>query len=222
MDQDQQIQDELQRLRNIAARKRDMLLVAAHQHTHRRKRFAMAAGILALLSAATVTSVLADFTPAPIMKVIAALLSTIAGLISLFSNIGFKDSEILELYTGASRYLNLRERAQRISLNPDIDVHQKFKALEELQDLYAELDLQFQRYIVATASDSSRIGSAAVSSYPDDNPEPRRGKPLGLGSQAASDVAERIIDSGAPEDNPADHVFGRRRPLPDNDDSKMA
>lgn len=68
MYQYQEIQDELQRLRDIAARKRNMLLVAAHQYIHRRKRFAIAAGILALLSAATVTSVLADFTPAPIMK----------------------------------------------------------------------------------------------------------------------------------------------------------
>lgn len=87
----------------------------------------------------------------------------------------------------------MRERAHRALLNPDIDAHREFKALEELQDLYADLDLQFQRYIVATASDPSKFGSAVA-------PRRHQGN-LELGSQSARNVDE---------DEPDLSTFGTR------------
>ena len=144
----QRHRDEFGRLSDRADHKRTWLLGLAYRQTRRRKRLNIAAGVLALLSAATVTSVLADFTPAPAMKVLAALLSTVSGLISIFGNTGFKDSEIAEIYNGAARYLNLRDRAKRVLLNPNIDAQQMHKTLEELHGLYSELDVQYQRYVV--------------------------------------------------------------------------
>lgn len=138
---------EFERLRDNANQKRDWLLGLAYRQTRRRKRLNIAAGVLALLSAATVTSVLADFTPAPAMKVLAASLSTVSGLISLFGNIGFKDSEILDIYTGASSYLTLRERARRALLNRKMDGETMHNTLTELQDIYSELDSKYQRYV---------------------------------------------------------------------------
>jgi hypothetical protein len=146
MESELEISHELCRLRDNASVKREILLDMAHTQTLRRRRLTLVAGILSLLSAATVTSVLADYTPGPIMKIVAVLLSTAAGFISLLSSIGFKDGEIQDLYVGASRYLALRERSHRISLNKNVEAKEKYSLLEEIQDSYSQLDSQFVRY----------------------------------------------------------------------------
>jgi hypothetical protein len=87
------------------------------------------------------------------MKVLAALLPTASGLISLLVNNGFKDSEISEIYAGAARYLSLRERAIHVSLNPDTDAERLYEALKELQEQYSELDLHSQRYLAGAGFD---------------------------------------------------------------------
>jgi hypothetical protein len=161
---DTELRVELLRLRDNAALKRDLLLRAAHGHTLRRRRLTLAAGILSLLSAATVTSLLADYTPAPITKIVAVILSTAAGFISLLGNLGVKDNEIQDLYAGATRYLTLRENSHRISLNDRIEAEEKYRLLEEMQGLYSQLDEQFTRHI----EDSLRKGYRRRISRPRD------------------------------------------------------
>ena len=140
--------EEFRRLRDNAGDKREKLLRIAFKQTRLRKRLNITAGVLALLSAASITALLGDFTSARAMKILAALFSTASGLISLMVNTGYKDSELSELNIGAAGYLNLRERAHRIPLNPSIDDVQAYTSLSELQDLYGELDVKFQRYVV--------------------------------------------------------------------------
>ena len=140
--------EEFRRLRDNAGDKREKLLRIAYKQTRLRKRLNIAAGVLALLSAASITALLGDFTTARAMKILAALFSTASGLISLLVNTGYKESEISELNLGAAGYLNLRERAHRIPLNPNIDDVQAYSSLAELQDLYGDLDVKFQRYVV--------------------------------------------------------------------------
>lgn|SRR6185312_9221694 len=146
--------DEFQRLSDNASLKRDLLLAVARGHARRRKRLTLAAGILALLSAATVTSLLADYTPAPATKLIAVILSTASGFISLLGNLGVKDGEIQDLYAGAARYLSLRESSHRVSLNKSMGEEERYRLLEEMQGLYSQLDEQFMRYIEEEAPTS--------------------------------------------------------------------
>ena len=43
---------------------------------------------------------------------------------------------------------SLRERANRCSINPELNGKPAWDALAELQDLYYELDVKFERYLV--------------------------------------------------------------------------
>ncbi|WP_128547191.1 hypothetical protein [Larkinella soli] len=167
---EEDLEYEFRRLARNAAQKRDMLLEVASRQTYRRKRLNITAGVLSLLSAATVTSVLADYTPDPAMKLIAAGFSVISGLISLLVNSGLKDVEVLDLYTGASGYLSLRERANRTRFNTSLDDQKIQNLLEEYQDLYGELDLKYQRYIAMSRGAKNGSGSAFVPSFESKKP----------------------------------------------------
>jgi hypothetical protein len=139
------------------------------------------AGILALLSAASITSVLSDYVTAPAMKILAVVLSTVSGFISLLHGFVFKESEIHELYSGASNYLNLRERSQRVLLNTQLDIKQRLKALEEIQHSYTELDSKFQRFVCHPGyvkfSSLGSDGSAKKRSIPLNSSGPRSKPP---------------------------------------------
>lgn len=144
--------EELGRLERNARRKRDRLLEIAGHQTLRRRRLNLAAGVLSLLSAAAVTSLLAAYTPPPLTKVVAVVLSTASGLISLLGNVGFKDSEMQEIYAVAAGYLTLRERAHLGSLNDSLDDEERYHLLEELQKGYSDLDEKFERFFKDGAS----------------------------------------------------------------------
>ena len=143
----ERLRTEFFRLRDNASLKRDLLLQTAHAHSRWRRKLTVAAGILSLLSAAAVMALIADYTPEPVTKIIAVVLSTVSGFISLLVNLGVKDNEIQELYSGAARYLNLRENTHRISINDRLKSEEKYRLLEEMQGVYSQLDDQFTRYI---------------------------------------------------------------------------
>jgi hypothetical protein len=92
--------------------------------------------------------ILADVTQPFILKVIAASFSLGSGVITLLSQQIYKDSDVLNLWTGANGYLDLREQAKRTLLQlAELNSQEKLARIEDLQTAYAELDAKFGQYV---------------------------------------------------------------------------
>jgi len=141
------IENEIWRLTDNCTAKRVALLGRAAATTRQRRTFSFAAGILALLSAGSVTSLLADYANPKLMKLLAVLFSTVSGFIALLNSLIVKDSEIQHLYLGASKYLGLRDRCQQLVLNDTMTVKQQQATIAEIQRSYADLDSSFMRHL---------------------------------------------------------------------------
>lgn len=138
---------ELERMMKNASLKRGLLLLIASKHARRRKNYNIAAGILSLSSAATITSLITDLTSTDTTKIIAVLLSTASGIISLLLSTELKDSELSECYTGASGYLAMRESANLSLLTPEINSEKMLVTIQVLHATYAELDKRYMKII---------------------------------------------------------------------------
>jgi hypothetical protein len=84
--------EDLQNLAKICSEKRMTLIVSAHRKT--RWRLNVAAGVLALLSAASITAIIAGLTNSSMVKSFAALIAFSSGLITL---------EVQKSYEGAAK-----------------------------------------------------------------------------------------------------------------------
>src|ERR1044071_2288340 len=205
------LREEFRRLRDNAGDKLEKLLRIAFKQTRLRKRLNIAAGVMALLSAASITALLGDFTSALAIKIVAAIFSTASGLISLMVNTGYKENEVAELNIGAAGYLNLRERAHRIPLDPKIDDVAAYSALGELQDLYGELDVKFQRYVIierwATGTGGGETIVFGTGSPPSSAPPHGPARPLLY-------YGERPPDNAAPRRRRSSSFFNSLPPGP--------
>jgi len=135
----------LQNLADLAKVRREILLdVALHRHLIH-KRLSMTSGILALISAATITSVLTKLVGSFNFQIIAAILAFTAGIISLISS-NYKDDETSKIFSGSAKYLELRNKIIAFTLNP-INTEAEFnKHLEVFEMEYVKLDGDFSRY----------------------------------------------------------------------------
>ena len=140
------IESELIRLTQNAAIRREELLKSGLQKSHRRKALNIAAGMLALLSAGAITSVIANVVGKDAVQLIAAGVATISGALSLVITAYYSDDEILNMLTGASKYLALRESVFRIIVNPKIEDEERYALMTQFQDAYAKLDETYARY----------------------------------------------------------------------------
>lgn len=137
---------ELERLTRNAGRKREHLLLSGLRKSQVRKALNITAGVLALISAGAITTVLADLFGEKGIQFLAAIVAGISGIISLVISAYFNDDEIFNKLSGASKYLSLRESVYRMAINPNISDQECFDTLVELQEEYSELDEKYSRY----------------------------------------------------------------------------
>ncbi len=185
----EEITEELWRIIENSTRKRKGLLLIATENVRNRRRLSLLAGVLALLSAGSITSLLADALPRGVMTVLAALFATASGFLSLLTSLTLKDTELEQLYEGASRYLNLRDRCHRMLLNKALTSKQAETGLEEVQKSYADLDGLFTRFLVAAAE-----GAPGAST----GPTPPAGKGRGVEDELKS-LRDQVNAKGSPD-----------------------
>jgi hypothetical protein len=138
---------ELERLTENAAFHREELRLTALRKSRLRGALNISAGVLALLSAGAITTVLTDLFGHKGIQVLAAFIAAASGTISLLVSTHFEDGEIFAMLSGATKYLELREATWRLAINPRLSDEQRFDMLADLQVEYVRLDEAYARYL---------------------------------------------------------------------------
>ena len=104
----------LLRFRDTFYQKRMMLWSRAAGRTKWQKGLYIVAGLIALFSGGAITSVVTTLTSSTAMKVIAATLAFVSGIVSLVTTNLFDPKETEKMFDGAAQYAAARDRAQSI------------------------------------------------------------------------------------------------------------
>ena len=147
---------ELERLTSNATLRREDLLLTALRKAARRKALTIGAGVLALTSAGTITTVVAKVFGSTSVQLLAALTAAVSGTGSLLIAAYYGDDVVLTMLSGSAKYLALRENVYRLVVHPNISDPERFKRLAELQNEYARLDETFSRYFSIRRARSSQ------------------------------------------------------------------
>ena len=142
-------------LAQICAVKRAALAEAAGRRSAWRRGLHLTSGVLALLSGAGITSVIADLTSSMTVKVLSAVVAFVSGIITLLITAYFDEKETAKIYDGSAKFLALRDQAMLAPNRPDITEKQAFAALEKLRAEHARHSLEFDRFIPNVAARSS-------------------------------------------------------------------
>src|SRR3974377_1300867 len=119
------------------------LLFFANQRTTVRKFLNIAAGVLALFSAASITAVIAELTSSFGVKVVAASVAFLSGIITLVVSSFFDEREIQKAHEGAAKFMSLRDQAHLATRRPDISEKQAFAELSNLVKLYNSISGEY-------------------------------------------------------------------------------
>jgi hypothetical protein len=138
---------ELARLFNSSSQRRQTLQSSAAKKLKNKRRFTVIAGVLALLSAGTVTGVMSKLIGDIQGQIIAIAMSVVSGTISLVLSAYFNDQDTELALTASSKYLQFRESVRKIMQGSEM-VNRD--ALEKLQNEYVLLDEQFARVYIFT------------------------------------------------------------------------
>lgn len=142
----QDLERELERLTANAAMRRETLLFNGLAKSRLRKRLNIAAGVMALFSAATLATAASKLLGADGFQFLAAAIALASGTLSLVVTSYFSDDEILGALAGSSKYLALRDAVFRLAINQETSEKLKFRALAELQQQYSDLDAEYSKY----------------------------------------------------------------------------
>lgn len=113
---DRKLVVEIERLTVNATRRREDLQASGLRKAKRRKLLTTVAGVLALLSAATIAAALTNLLGNAVFQLVAALIAGISGTISLLTAAYYTEDEIFTMLAGSTKYLMLRENVYRLVL----------------------------------------------------------------------------------------------------------
>lgn len=145
---------EFERLFEAAQMKRAMLGKLAYLRSKRGRRLQFIAGSLALLSAASMTAIIADVANSLTVKIVTALLSLASGLITLSISTFYDDRETRRISDGAAKFLALRDETDLLRKRTDMTDKQQLTAIESLHTRYAAHSGDFDHYIDVVSHDS--------------------------------------------------------------------
>jgi hypothetical protein len=154
----------LQDLAQNCAAKRAALLMIGHMKGKWGKRLQVAGGVLALISAASITAVIAELTNSLTVKIFSAGAGFASGLLSLLGSSYFGEDERNRIYVGAGKFLLLRDRVDGILQRPGLTEEKAFAELQKWRGDYAQYSMEFDKYIGNTHHRSDY--STATMRYP--------------------------------------------------------
>ena len=119
--------------------------------------------MLAFASGLSILSVLQAYLPnADIVKLIAAALAFISGIVTVISQTYFDDKEILRMFEGAAEFHAIRERLQEVlSAAKDASGESLQRTVSDIRKAYIELSKKYDD-IVPESGGSSVRGRKAV------------------------------------------------------------
>ncbi|RZK37330.1 MAG: hypothetical protein EOO90_25455 [Pedobacter sp.] len=138
--------EEIKRLEHNSNIKRGYLLTRATRATILKKRLTLISGILAIVSAGAITSVLVKIFSGNTLQIIAAITSGLSGTITVFLTTQ-KDDELKTMFDGATEYLSLREKCGLLIINPNMTVQILYDQLLSMKELYTTCDSKYAKLI---------------------------------------------------------------------------
>ena len=139
---------ELEALAKRAQSKRARLARAAKRKSILGRSLTLSAGVLALLSAGSITAIITEITSSMTVKVLSACLGFLSGMISLVMTSFFDEKETNRLFEGATRFLSLRDQVELVRLQPNLTEKQAFEALKKLRTDYEKYSAEYDRFIL--------------------------------------------------------------------------
>ena len=118
-----------------------------------RKLLRVASGILSLLSAASIMSVIAKFTDATGVSVLSAVLASASGIMTLLLEIYYDEKEITRMFEGAAKFLAIKDEAlfTRARLEGSQNRAQLHKEYHRLEQDYNQASREYDHLIGITS-----------------------------------------------------------------------
>ena len=132
--------------------KRELLGQLAAERIAWAKHLQLAAGVLALVSAASITSLISTLSNPTTLKIFAAVVAFASGVITMVIPTYFDQKENLTILEGANRFLELRDEANTLAKRPSLTPTETYDALERLRRAYDEQSARYGQF--------SRFGKA--------------------------------------------------------------
>ena len=116
-------------------RKRRLLLAQASRRSRLRRLLHVTAGILALLSATSITAIITELTNSMAVKVFSAVVAFISGVISLVITNYVDEKDTWKMFESAAGFISVRSKAELLLTKPNVTGTE----LRKLQEEYAEM-----------------------------------------------------------------------------------
>ena len=127
--------------------KRSYLMARSQSLSEKYKVLTFSAGVLALISGILATALVANFLSNLIVGVLTATLGFISGIISLYTGVFVDRSEIESTISGASKFLEVRNRAKLLLVRSKADERGFVDEVRELLSAYQTVSEVYDKYI---------------------------------------------------------------------------
>jgi hypothetical protein len=140
----------IRNIREVSHEKRVLLMSRAQKRTGRKKVIYVVSGSLALLSGGTASALVAPAADVIGVKIMAAALAFVSGVISLVTTAFFDEKETAKMNEGAGRYGELRDRADVILGSRVRQVKELDAIFNRLTEQQSKLQQEFDQWIDVT------------------------------------------------------------------------
>ena len=104
------------------------------------------AGVLALISGASITSLIAAVSDELAIKIFAAAIAFASGLTTLIISSYFDQKETLNLLEGASHFLTIRDEANVTITRPNLTPLEAYELLDKLRREYDDYTMRYAQW----------------------------------------------------------------------------
>ncbi len=121
-------------------RKRRLLLAQASRRSRLRRLLHVTAGILALLSATSITAIITELTNSMAVKVFSAVVAFISGVISLVITNYVDEKDTWKMFESAAGFISVRSKAELLLTKPNVTGTELRKLQEEYEKCSTAVD----------------------------------------------------------------------------------
>lgn len=107
----------------------------------------ISSGILSFIAAAILTAILVEYITSETLSIVVVLLVFIGGILALTGSFKYNHRDLITLEMGASKFLELLDRARYIALDKELSYDSRKTHLSEFWDEYTKLSSTYKRYI---------------------------------------------------------------------------
>ena len=131
----------------ISQEKRSALEDLTRRNLSLKNFLTITAGILSLISAATLAAVIVEYVSSKTLTITAFILAFLGGILALIGSVKYNHRELFNLHIGASKFLELREHASGIACDRQLAYKTRKQRLSELWEEYTRLSAMYDHYV---------------------------------------------------------------------------